>query len=99
MQLFQQLTHSHLLGLGSRIGRVSVGVQSALVTDTDTVLVPVLAVSTDHLIRTTILNGAVATDNLMVTTTILETTLEVPGINFVKATLLPWKDSRAVNDD
>jgi hypothetical protein len=63
------------------------------------VLVPVYAVSTNHLVRTTILDGAVATDNLVVATTILETTLEVPGINFVKATLLPWKVSRAVNDD
>jgi len=99
MQLFQQLAHSHLLGFRPRIAGFSVGVQAALVNDADTVLVSVLAVSTDHLIRTTILDGAVATDNLVVATTILETTLEVPGINFVKATLLPRKDSRAVNDD
>ena len=93
------MAHSHFLRICSRIGRVSVGVQSALVHDSDTVLIPVLAVSTNHLIRTPILDGAVATDNLMVATAILETTLEVPDINFVKATLLPRKDSRAVNDD
>ena len=99
MQLFQQLTHSHLLGLRPRIAGISVGVQTALVTDPDTMLVSVQAVSTDHLIRTTILYGAVTTDNLMVATTILETSLEVPGINFVKAALLPRTDSRAMHDD
>jgi hypothetical protein len=63
------------------------------------VLVPVYAVSTNHLVRTTILDGAVATDNLVVATAVLETTLAMPTVNFAEAALLSGANRGTVNDD
>ena len=66
-EAFQKLYHRALLGFGSGIGRIAVGIQTALVTDSYRVGVVMLGMGTDHLLGTAWVDFAILGDVVVVT--------------------------------
>ena len=66
VQLFEQCAHGSLLFSRPRVGGLTADVQAALVADAYRVGVVVQAVGTDHVLRTTLFDLSVTTDNVVV---------------------------------
>lgn len=98
MKLFEQLAHRKLLGLGAGVGRATFGVQAAFVADANRVAVVVLAMGTNHIVRATVFNGAVAANHLVVAAT-FPTVGAMPAVDVLNRALLPRTHCGAVDDD
>ena len=81
VQVFEQLSHRHFLRLGTRIGRITPDIKPTLVADAYRVGIVVLAVGTDHVLRTAWLNRSVTTDHVVVADAEVETSLAMPCID------------------
>lgn len=98
VKLFEQLAHRGLLGLGAGVGRATFGVQAAFVADADGVAVVVLAMGTDHIVRATVFDGAVAANHLVVAAT-FPAVGAMPAVDVLNRALLPRTHCGAVDDD
>ena len=66
VQVLKQLSHGSLLRRGARVIGLTADVEPALVADAYRVGVVVQAVGTDHVLRTTLFDLSVTTDNVVV---------------------------------
>ena len=66
VQVLEQLSHGRLLSLGARVGGLTADVEPALVANAYRVGVVVQAVGTDHVLRTTLFDLSVTTDDVVV---------------------------------
>ena len=80
VQVFEQSPHGNLLRLGTRVGRSASDIKPTLITDAYRVGIVVLAVGTDHVLRTAWLNRSVTTDHVVVADAEVETSLAMPRI-------------------
>ena len=99
VKLFEQFAHGSLLHVRSRIGGLTADVQPALVADANRVGVMVLAVGTDHPLRTAWLYCSVPTDYVVVAYTELPAPLAMPHIYLSGRTHLVGFHGRTVDDN
>ena len=97
VQVFEQLSHRNFLRLGTRVGRSASDIKPTLITDAYRVGIVVLAVGTDHVLRTAWLNRSVTTDNVVVANAEVETSLAMPRIDLGGRTQLVGLYCRTVN--
>ena len=103
VQVFQQLSHRHLLFSRSCVGGLTADVQTTLVAYAYRVFVVVLAcymaVRAYHPFRSAWLYRSVTTDDVVVADTELEASLAMPRIYLCCRTLLVWAYRTAVNNN
>jgi hypothetical protein len=97
VQVFEQLSHRHILRLSTRIGWITPDIKPTLVADAYRVGIMVLAVGTDHVLRTAWLNRSVTTDHVVVADAEVETSLAMPRIDLSGRTQLVGLYCRTVN--
>ena len=66
LQRFQQVPHGSLLGFGPRVGGTAVGGETALITDTDGVLVVVAGMYPRQILMTRLVHLTIAGDIIVV---------------------------------
>ena len=99
MQVFEQLSHRNLLRFSTRVGRSASDIKPTLVADAYRVGIVVLAVGTDHVLRTAWLNRSVTTDNVVVADAEVETSLAMPCIDLGGRTQLVRLYCRTMNNN
>ena len=97
-EALQKLYHRALLGFGSGIGRIAVGIQTALVTDSYRVGVVMLGMGTDHLLGTAWVDFAILGDVVVITGG-LETSRLMTGFEVFDREISVGSGCRAVNND
>ena len=97
VQVFEQLSHRNFLRLSTRIGWITPDIKPTLVADAYRVGIMVLAVGTDHVLRTAWLNRSVTTDHVVVADAEVETSLAMPRINLSGRTQLVGLYCRTVD--
>ena len=98
MQLFEQLSHSLLLRLSARVGRLAANVVPALVAYANRMAVVVHAVGTDHPFRPAWLYASVTTDDVVVADA-LKFPFLMPLVYLCCRTRLVWPYRATVNDN
>ena len=98
VQVFEQQPERHLLCHGTRVGGLTADVEPALVADAYRVGVVVLAVGADHVLRTSLFDISVTTDDVVVADAEVETPLAVPCVDLSHRTRLVRPHCRTVND-
>ena len=82
VQVLKQLSHGSLLSRGARVIGLTAYVEPALVAHAYRVGVVVQAVGTDHVLRTTLFDCSVTTDDVVVADAVLPVVISaVPGVN------------------
>jgi len=99
LQGAEQTQQCLLLCLGARVGRLTAGVESALVADAYRVGVVVLAVGTDEIFRSTCFYLSVTTDDVVVADAEVEAPLAMPCVYLCRRTRLVGSHCRAMNHD
>ena len=99
VQFLKESSHSSLLPLSARVGRLTSCVVPALVADAYRVGIVVLAVGTDHPFRTAWLYRSVTTDHVMVAYAEVEASLAMPCIDLSDRTCLVRLHCRTMNDN
>ena len=99
VEIFEQLSHGSLLFRSTRVGGLTADVEPALIADAYRVGVVVLAVGTDHVLRTSGLNRSVTTDDIVVANTEVETSLAMPTVDLSRRTHLVGFHCRTMNND
>ena len=97
VQVFEQLSHRNLLRLGTRVGWSASDIEPTLIADAYRVGIMVLAVGTDHVLRTAWLNRSVTTDYVVVADAEVETSLAMPRIDLSGRTQLVGLYCRTVD--
>ena len=99
VKVLEQQPECHLLCHGTRVGGLTADVESALVAYAYRVGVVVLAVSSDHVLRTSWLYLSVTTDDVVVSDAEVESLLAVPCVDLSYRTRLVGPYCRTVNDN
>ena len=97
-EALQKLYHRALLGFGSGIGWIAVGIQAALVTDSYRVGVVMLGMGTDHLLGTAWVDFAILGDVVVITGG-LEASSLMTGFEVFDREISVGSGCRAVNND
>ena len=99
VQIFEQQSECSLLRCGTRVGGLTADIEPALIADANRVGVVVLAVGTDHVLRTAWLYLSVTTDNVVVADAELKAPLAVPGIYLSGRARLVGPHCRTMQDN
>ena len=94
----QKLYHATILGFRASVGWSAVGIDAALVTDTNAVGVVMLGVSANHLLGTARIDGAILR-NVIVIADGLETTSLVAGFKVFHREIAVGLGGRTMNND
>ena len=98
VQNLEECTEGRLLLGRARVGGLTAGVEPALVADAYRVGIVVLAVGTDHELRTARLYLSVTTDHVMVADAEVEAPLAMPGIDLSSRAVLVGPHCRTMGD-
>ena len=97
-ETLQELYQGLLLGGSTRVGRLAVGIQTALVANADAVGVVTLGMCSNHLLGATRIDGAVLGDVVVVTDR-AETLRLVAGFERFYREVAVYSSGRAMDDD